>query len=130
MSDESDWTREQLLEELRRANARAELHRLAAEELALFPDAAKWIEGPPPVPGNYWVLMWLLNPGEWAIRLVEISPAVLNPDGQLLLKMSSGAAFQYEPNKYAIARHKVVRMPQLPLDLPLRPVDPERNKRT
>lgn len=91
----------------------------AAPALLALVNAAitDWREGPPPGAGQFWVVMWMLNPNRWEVRLVEVSPAVLNPEGRLLLKMSNGSAFLYEPNRYAISHHASVIAPEPPVPL-------------
>jgi hypothetical protein len=73
--------------------------------------AAKWIPGPPPGPGIYWVF-WRRG-----VVAVEIGPALIHrgdPAASLLIKTLGGAAYLYEPNRDAVTHH----MPMMPPGAP------------
>jgi hypothetical protein len=69
----------------------------------------KWIAGSPDGPGDCWIV-WLGT----EVHLVNIGPAVLNPDGQLLLKFSRGMAYAYEVNRKRITHWMPVIRPEPP----------------
>lgn len=77
--------------------------------------AGKWIPGPPPGRGRWWVF-WHLKSGP-RVEAVEVGPALLlrdNPDARLLIKMLSGAAYVFEPNRDDITHHMPIEPPGLP----------------
>jgi len=76
----------------------------------------KWIDGPPPVEGAYWIA-W--NPdGRYAtVVAVHISPAVIHmntPGATLLIKQLGGVAYEYEPIKHNITHHMPMVVPAPP----------------
>lgn len=78
----------------------------------------KWIPGPPPGRGRWWVY-WNLRTGP-RVECVEVGPALLqrdNPDARLLIKMLGGAAYEFAPNRDDITHH-------MPLETPVGPGAP------
>lgn len=76
---------------------------------------SKWIAGAPSERGTYWIF-WRSNYG-WKVALVNISPALLNPGGKLLLKMTHGGAYDYALNVDRITHHMTVEYPEPPRGL-------------
>jgi hypothetical protein len=59
-----------------------------------------WSVGAPPGAGQWWIV-WKDD----RVYPVEISPAVLRPDGHLLLKFGNGQAFLYEDDNRGMIKH-------------------------
>lgn len=68
--------------------------------------------GSPDAPGEYWIV-WRSD--HWAqVYLVSVSPAVVRPDGPLLLKNIGGMAYDYQANRGLILAWAPVVYPLLP----------------
>lgn len=76
----------------------------------------RWIEGPPPGPGRYWVV-WRSRDGAARVEAVELSPALIHrndPTADLLIKTLSGLAYQLAPNLKNLTHHMPLEAPSPP----------------
>lgn len=77
----------------------------------------RWVPGPPPGPGRYWVV-WAGWPNGIRIEAVEISPALIyrsDPRAPLQIKTLSGCAYQLSLNIADLTHHMPLVAPPPPL---------------
>ena len=69
----------------------------------------KWKPGPPPAtPGRFWIC------SRGKVLPVELGPALLCPDGDLLIKTMSGVAYLYPSRELDISHHAPMELPAPP----------------
>ncbi len=75
----------------------------------------RWVEGPPPGPGRYWVAWSGWDDGV-RVEVVEIGPALIarfDPNAPLLIK-TFGLAFRLDVHRANLTHHMSIEPPALP----------------
>lgn len=68
----------------------------------------RWIDGPPPDRGHWWIV-W-----NGAVHAVSIDGALINPDGEPLIKTLGGMAYNFAANRARITKHAPLIYPEPP----------------
>lgn len=77
--------------------------------------ADAWIPGPPPGRGTYWIV-WRGSDGT-LVTVADVSSALVNPSGRLLLKFVDGWAYHLEVVRDRILHHMPIAYPDPPAEV-------------